>query len=809
MKKILTILLGLVICTKLSAQVVITSTESPKLTGKGMFGNTEKIAETVLPAFTRHLVAQLPDTNLYYRPSDPRNTDISLLREATTEVIGDNIIYRKKITGSGATSVKVYFDRLQLSANAKLYIYTPSGSVITGPVTSSENIGPDRVWGSNEFPGTAVIVEMMIPVKEKAENDIHISRIVLGIDPKQSPNSTNTSSFGNYGYSDFCADKNVMCSYGNDWVNERKAVCLIQFSEGNYDYFGSGALVANTCNLNEPYLLTAHHNTNGHNPNNWQYYFGWWSPLCTNYYTQTALLFNGATLKATHATTDFSLLKLYQTPAANADITYLGWSRSTTPASSTAGIHHPGGDQMKIALSTATATIDNIPGVSSSTAWKSVFGLGATQPGSSGSPLFDQDKRVIGQLWGGNSGESNCSLRFSLYGRFDLSWTGGGTDATRLSNWLDPSGTNNMTTNTTYVSNLYDASPGSYSISGPSQFCTSATYSIANLPPLATVTWFNYYSGTMSSSATGNTFSATRVSDGDVIIYARIDICGNVFTKSKSVRVGGAPIIVTSSPSGCNEVVFSVTGAETGATYNWSSTSNTILYNGVSTTATTTNNYISALAIEDAAIVNTTNTCSQAAFSGVYFFHPLHNRNIDGLLEIYPTCGDNVSVSVETSGNDTYYRWYINNILVKDGSYASTLCTCALEGLGAIQSGSNTMRVEVETICGATAISYGEFFMVCGSYGRAQSNVSLYPNPAKDQVTITLKQVNDKNSSAKLQSIKEIKITDKLGNIKRVMKYASTSNSVTVDISNLPIDIYYIEVFDGSNRTTLPLSIVK
>jgi hypothetical protein len=70
---------------------------------------------------------------------------------------------------------------------------------------------------------------------------------------------------------------------------------------------------------------------------------------------------------------------------------------------------------------------------------------GVTEPGSSGSPLYDAAGRFIGQLHGGASacGATGDNLS-DIYGRFSVSWTGGGTNSTRLSNWLDAGNTGAM-----------------------------------------------------------------------------------------------------------------------------------------------------------------------------------------------------------------------------------------------------------------------------------------------------------------------------------------------------------------------------
>ena len=107
------------------------------------------------------------------------------------------------------------------------------------------------------------------------------------------------------------------------------------------------------------------------------------------------------------------------------------------------------------------------------------------------------------------------------YGRFDLSWIGGGTNNTRLSNWLDPGNSNILTTNTTNVSNLpsepglpiagfYTVNNGTtqYSIANntfqqiqvPRSSFVTISFTITNASP--TFQAYNWSSGNSTSSGT-------------------------------------------------------------------------------------------------------------------------------------------------------------------------------------------------------------------------------------------------------------------------------------------------------------------
>jgi hypothetical protein len=68
---------------------------------------------------------------------------------------------------------------------------------------------------------------------------------------------------------------------------------------------------------------------------------------------------------------------------------------------------------------------------------------GVTEPGSSGSPLYNASRRLVGVLSGGPSscGATGASLR-DQYGGLFHAWEGVGTSTTRMRDHLDPLGTN-------------------------------------------------------------------------------------------------------------------------------------------------------------------------------------------------------------------------------------------------------------------------------------------------------------------------------------------------------------------------------
>ena len=72
--------------------------------------------------------------------------------------------------------------------------------------------------------------------------------------------------------------------------------------------------------------------------------------------------------------------------------------------------------------------------------WRVIWSAGITENGSSGSPLINNYRRVIGQLHGGYANCNNVDSA-DWYGKFSVSWHNSTNPKRRLSDWLDPNNT--------------------------------------------------------------------------------------------------------------------------------------------------------------------------------------------------------------------------------------------------------------------------------------------------------------------------------------------------------------------------------
>lgn len=278
----------------------------------------------------------------------------------------------------------------------------------------------------------------------------------------------------------------------------------------------SGSLINTKHSDMKPYFLTALHCVTGHSTSGLVFRFKYeaGTPKCPGNSTGTKgtwITFSGSTLRASVANTDMALLELSAPIVGIPNLAVAGWSRSTTGATSGAGIHHPAGDAKKISTYTVDAiAVDvNVLGIGNVLSWEIEWDNGITEGGSSGSPLFDQNKRIVGHLSGDNI--ANCANPdgSSFYGRFNNSFTGNGTTSGSLEPWLAKIYPPSAPTAAPQTVNSVRV-PSISSYENVTYICTSnKTISLLNPIPGRSTTWSVSPTSLFGSSTSGSGTSAT------------------------------------------------------------------------------------------------------------------------------------------------------------------------------------------------------------------------------------------------------------------------------------------------------------
>jgi len=512
------------------------------------FDKLQTIApEIIMPRFDINRLLEedeaVKDMDVPYRFGKGFDVNYSLADGKWTKVDSGRV-WLLKITSPGAYSINFIFNELYLPEGAELYIYSADGSMVYGPVTSKQNLSK-KLFLTDLVKGESVVLYLFEPINNDESLKLNITRVIHAYKNVYAGLFESGKELDD---SEWC-EKDVACY---PWNNESDAVALVLLASGTEHC--SGSLLNNTAQNFRSYFLTAFHciDVAGGNQysedykdgelqpyeiddaENWSFKFDYKKTSCGGGRIATTTTYDHDNLRAAWNSTDFALLELEDSPLYNTTLSFLGWDNTgSTPTEGTC-IHHPSGDVMKISLDSESLT-----SVFNNRYWfVDDWDIGSTEEGSSGSPLFNQNKRVVGQLYGRESEYLPCDPEIgSFFGKLSRSWTGGGHDTTRLNSWLDPDG-GTSTMNTQRFP----------SITGSDVVCTSnTTYTLNNRPPGTSVSWnkssnLQYVSGQGTNSYTVKAYSNDTRASG----YVTASITGDcdIPILNKSVWVGrpGTPV---------------------------------------------------------------------------------------------------------------------------------------------------------------------------------------------------------------------------------------------------------------------------
>ncbi len=361
------------------------------------------------------------------------NRDISIDIKTASHVdqLKTGKLYRLYIYSKNALTLNFRFDIFKIPENAVLYIYNKEKNDILGGFTSKNN-QDDGIFATSLIKGDQVTIEYFEPDNAAFRGELILSQVTHGFRTL----SDYSKSFGQSGE----CNMNTACPDAEDWSDEIRSVCMLLTGGSG---FCSAALINNTLSDGTPYVLSADHCYK--NPGSIVFIFNWESETCENpNLSPSHNDLSGATLIARNAESDFFLMKMNNLPPAEYNVYYSGWFNENSVAVSTVCIHHPSADIKKISFDDNQSESDYYLGSLNppDSHWKVIWDRNTTtEGGSSGSPLFNQNHRIIGQLHGGFASCDNLDEP-DWYGKFSYSWNTGNEPETRLKDWLDPINTN-------------------------------------------------------------------------------------------------------------------------------------------------------------------------------------------------------------------------------------------------------------------------------------------------------------------------------------------------------------------------------
>lgn len=350
----------------------------------------------------------------------------------------DTIRWRLRLTSRGALSLNLGFARYRMPEGGKLTISAIDGSSRIGPFSEEDNESHGQLW-TPPMLSDDLLLEVTLPFDSFDDLELKLVNVFHG--------------YAGFGEPEPKAGRchlDISCSEAMSWEDQARSVGLVSVDGVR---FCTGFLVNNTALDGRPLFMTANHcGIQSANAPSVVVIWNHQSATCRSRTStfgepRSDLHFQtGAKFLAAFQPTDTVLLELDDQPDPAFNVFYAGWDRSPEAPTSSVVIHHPNTDAKRISFdfdaSLPTAHLADRYQLGGTHLRVASWNLGSTEGGSSGAPLFNRDKRVVGQLHGGYAACGN--RKADWFGRLANAWDGWGRPNSRLRDWLDPVGSQTL-----------------------------------------------------------------------------------------------------------------------------------------------------------------------------------------------------------------------------------------------------------------------------------------------------------------------------------------------------------------------------
>ena len=368
----------------------------------------------------------------------PNKTKIGLKSHGKWTNAPGGKIWNLRFKSENATDINFGFTKFFLPKGVELYFISFADDPVyyDGPYTYEDNREYNQFW-SAPLPGGDVAIELFVPDNVSDKVELELTKVSTGfrdvfkryngdgLIPKQG-----------------ACNNDVVCPVGDPWRDEIRSVAAYTLNGSDTC---SGTMVMDADRSFTPYFLTAAHCTvTAANAATMVTIWNYESVNCGDLSGGSRIdTVSGAIFKARRVNVDVGLVELSSTPPEDYNVYWAGWDKSGVIPNGSVGIHHPGVDEKAISFNTdALTTIDSCIGSGGvNSHWRvDNWEDGTTEPGSSGSGLWDPDTHLlVGFLSGGTA--SCSSITNDCYGKVSEAWDDGSGAEFNLKPWLDPSNT--------------------------------------------------------------------------------------------------------------------------------------------------------------------------------------------------------------------------------------------------------------------------------------------------------------------------------------------------------------------------------